>query len=1167
MARKTFRCSTLTALLLTSWFLHSAHAAADEVVSSDMRLSQWLNGKATLQNSGNPYLPGMAWMVPEEAVVQQRRKLRLLDQISSVKTDPALADGLERFVTSMPASGRVVLDKTDPRWLEVNPDEDPYLKRGQRIVIPERPASVTVVKADGSTCQVMHYVRLYALDYARRCGIQPQWVWVVQPDGLIKKSGSAPWNETRQDPPAPGAWIVVSDPAWPDQIPAQVARLLATQGVAIDRSGMLPAPEAPLGRPRDNALTYNDWGMIGLMQTPTARMESAGNAALNVSRVAPYTRLNGSMQIMDWFGLAVRWTSISDVLYGPASFSGSQAYKDKSIDFKFKLSDESRLFPETALGLVDVGGTGLFSSEYIVSSKRTGNFDWSLGLAWGYLGSRGNIGNPLSVFSPSFSVRPAPNVGSGGTLNGSSMFRGQTSLFGGVQYQTPWDQLLLKLEYDGNNYQSEPFIPLKQNSPINVGLVYRYNPAVDLALNFERGNTFGIAFTLHDDLTKLFMPKLNDPTALPVSAAYPEKESDWKEVASLLEKETSWHVLEIRRAGSEVIVRFQDANAVYWKGYLDRIVSVLHRYVPDRNVLVFRIQSSEYGLGMHEFVVDRQTWVDAHTQFMPVQHRQSPLSENPAYDGFEYPREDRLFDGTYKQFTGTMGFYLEHSFGGPEGLLYRLGYGAEGNWNFSEDTWWTGSLQYGLIDNYNKFIYPASNDALPRVRTQVERYVETAPVTMPVFQFTHVGKLDGEDYYSVYGGMLESMFGGVGGEWLYRPWQSPVAFGVDINSVQQRGYRQDFSFIPYRVVTGHASVYWDTGIDDINATLHAGRYLAGDIGVTLDVSRSFSNGVRMGAFATKTNVSAAQFGEGSFDKGIYVDIPFDAMMTRSSTSFASIMYHPLLRDGGAMLDRQFTLYDMTRDQGGNLLKVKPWSDERTTEFGESDDDYDAPKKSVFASAKEDLANTGRLMETPEFWNSMLWIGGITLASSALDRPADRLAVDYGSRPAAKSFESVGNALPYLAIGASGLAFLGGDQELSETGYSSLSAGGIAFLGTMGLKYVIGRERPLYNNGSSRFNFLNLQNGNASMPSGHTTIMWSLVTPYAKAYDAPWLYGLAAVTNLSRIGGRNHWLSDTVAGSLLGYGIGDFMYQSHRTEKRGMQLQVTPFGVSAYWKMD
>jgi hypothetical protein len=50
---------------------------------------------------------------------------------------------------------------------------------------------------------------------------------------------------------------------------------------------------------------------------------------------------------------------------------------------------------------------------------------------------------------------------------------------------------------------------------------------------------------------------------------------------------------------------------------------------------------------------------------------------------------------------------------------------------------------------------------------------------MPVLQLTHVGQLTHNQYYSIYGGYFEEMFGGVGAEWLYRPFASRFAFGVE----------------------------------------------------------------------------------------------------------------------------------------------------------------------------------------------------------------------------------------------------------------------------------------------------------------------------------------------------------------------------------------------------
>ena len=91
------------------------------------------------------------------------------------------------------------------------------------------------------------------------------------------------------------------------------------------------------------------------------------------------------------------------------------------------------------------------------------------------------------------------------------------------------------------------------------------------------------------------------------------------------------------------------------------------------------------------------------------------------------------------------------------------------------------------------------------------------------------------------------------------------------------------------------------------------------------VIRRFDNGFVLGAYATKTNVSSKQFGEGDFDKGIYLSIPLDALLPRSSKFALGFAWSPLTRDGGARLGRSNTLYELTsvRDQGAFNFAAPP----------------------------------------------------------------------------------------------------------------------------------------------------------------------------------------------------------------------------------------------------
>ena len=82
-----------------------------------------------------------------------------------------------------------------------------------------------------------------------------------------------------------------------------------------------------------------------------------------------------------------------------------------------------------------------------------------------------------------------------------------------------------------------------------------------------------------------------------------------------------------------------------------------------------------------------------------------------------------------------------------------------------------------------------------------------------------------------------------------------------------------------------------------------GEYLAGDIGTTFELSRSFSNGMQFGIFASNTDVTAAQFGEGSFDKGIFFNIPVYG-------NLINYTWRPLTKDPAAKLNRKNSLYSL-----------------------------------------------------------------------------------------------------------------------------------------------------------------------------------------------------------------------------------------------------------------
>jgi membrane-associated phospholipid phosphatase len=1323
------------------------------------RLSDWLLEQPA---SADAYPLGLSWRVPEEKAPQMLLRRDLLSSLTGfereVAADPVSVARLREWLETLPVTGRVPVPLADARWLQANVARDPIIEPHHTVLLPARPRTVTVVRESGERCAVTHRYGYEARAYIEAC--EPELsqradrAWIAQPDGRIQSFGIATWNRETQDEPAPGAWIWAPSrgSGWPEIFSERLVRFLATQGPAADLSGATAGAE-PARAPapsRSSGVTASDWGPIGLLQMPSARLSKPGTFNFTLSHVQPYSRINFFVTPLDWLEAGFRYSDISNRLYDPTGALSSQSAKDKGFDVKFKLWDEAALLPQVSIGFRDLAGTGAFSGEYVVASKRTDAFDWTLGLGWGYVGGRGNLRNPLSaIFGSKFDTRQ-PLSPEGGTPLFGSYFRGPTALFGGVQYQTPWEPLFLKLEYDGNDYQHEPFANNNQTqkSPWNLGLVYRGRWA-DLSLAWERGNKLMVGLTVFVDLPEGSMPKLSDPPRVPTVIGRGAGTRDWKATSDEITRQSSWYVERVELRGRELHVTLDDAGGQHWRERLDRVAAVLNRDAPpsvDRFVLLYR----QRGIDVAEHVIDRDAWVSERSRFLPPGEQRGwviarpPNSEPmqrtqiPPYIGLESRAPDErasgairtLYERPQQRFDWNLGLDFTQTIGGPDTFaLYSFHGALRSALRITDDTWARAIFRLRLLDNYDKFTVTGPSN-LPRVRTFLREYLTTSQFTMPVLQVTHASQLTQNQYYSLYAGYFEEMFGGLGAEWLYRPFASRFAFGAEVAALKQRSFEQDFGFRDYNVISGHATGYWDTGWNELQVKLIAGRYLAKDIGVTLDVSRVFKNGITVGAFATKTNVSSAEFGEGSFDKGVYMSIPFDVMMTRSSTSTAYLLWKPITRDGGAILNRIDRLYGLTRLRDEKTLwyapaaprnesvkpedqreawtprpegpqpwtrvetrpTVKQWEDDARFEheltralyqqrfrnievvfdsayrlnikaaneslrpisravgravrtairfapletreirvtfaekadpvvvyeftdttrlqaymagqlgreafadtvavryldptvreadplarFGDLDTLDDTPKIAnalpdgrTLKRVTDDVQSTGQVAASADWWRFTTLSVGALAAGAALDKRAFNYASEHADSSVLKGLSNVANALPWVALGGATLAAIdGSDPRRSRTGYAAAEAGVTAGLAATVLKYAVGRARPDSGLGTTSFDPGSTASDHGSFPSRHVAVAWAVATPFAREYNADWLYGVAALTNLGRIGSRAHWVSDTVGGSLLGYAIGRLFWEaSRKPQSQGIpRVLLNPTGVSLAWELE
>lgn len=654
-------------------------------------------------------------------------------------------------------------------------------------------------------------------------------------------------------------------------------------------------------------------GGIGLIQTPTARMAPAGDLSINYTDNEEYRLWSVSIQLFDWMESTIRYTDVRTRLYSDdPDFSGDQTYKDKGIDVKFRLLQESRYLPQVSLGIRDFGGTGLFESEYLALSKKWHNLDVHFGIGWGYLGQGGNITNPFCQLRDSFCQRPEGYGGRGGKVDYDQFFKGPASLFGGIEYQTPWQPLRLKLEYEGNNYQQDFAGSLTQDSNWNIGAVYRWGN-FNFDLNYQRGNTVGFgvhyALNLHDVRQYKIKPALRP---LPEQLDRTEI-TDRDALPRALLREAGFALRTAHMTDDEFIIYGQQMAYRDHDEAIERIGRVLATEVP-AHIKRYRVVNYAGNLAMVETVIEADKFIAAarydslNSTVKSTYVRQQPEAKTLGYK--EQPEQSGFFAGAETFFIQT--------FGSPETFyMYQGGIFANAGYRLNNNVMLNGTAKITLLENFDKFNYTvdALDTPLPRVRTYVREYVSGNVVSLENLYLQWQDEIAPDWFAQAYGGYLETMFGGVGTEVLYRPVDSNIAIGFDVNYVRQRDYDNELDFLNYKTLTGHINLYWKPELlPDSQLTFNLGQFLAKDKGVNIDFAKRFDSGIVVGAYAAFTNVSAEEYGEGSFTKGFYLSIPFDLFSLRPAKGRGRLPWVPISRDGGQPLNRPATLIDMTEQR-------------------------------------------------------------------------------------------------------------------------------------------------------------------------------------------------------------------------------------------------------------
>ena len=145
-------------------------------------------------------------------------------------------------------------------------------------------------------------------------------------------------------------------------------------------------------------------------------------------------------------------------------------------------------------------------------------------------------------------------------------------------------------------------------------------------------------------------------------------------------------------------------------------------------------------------------------------------------------------------------------------------------------------------------------------------------------------------------------------------------------------------------------------------------------------------------------------------------------------------------------------------------------------------------------------------------------------------------------------------MQYASVGVYLGGLLAGKNDIRVTGRLMGEALMLAGAPAITLQYGLGRSRPSSGDGAFKYNFFEWSNEFQSLPSGHATVAFAISTVLAKQIDRVWasvpLYAFAGLTALSMTWGNEHWPSDVLIGSALGYLAGSFVVSEDNKRAAG-----------------
>ena len=661
---------------------------------------------------------------------------------------------------------------------------------------------------------------------------------------------------------------------------------------------------------------YGHFGGVGYISLPSAYLDDSGSLAFSVSDGDLFRYGAMTATPFSWLETSYFYISIQDTPY-----SSNNSYLDKGFNAKIQVFKETDRLPNISIGLIDLAGTGIASSEYIAFSKNLNFLKFTLGFGTGRLAEKNSssFSNPIGKIFPSYYNRSRKAPKTGGQFDYKSYFSGPVSPFFGFELSNKYIKNLRFIgEYNPTNYLKtfrhnyvKDFSLREKKRNFDFGLSYSFSKEFDVKLSFERGSDFVLNLAFHPNYSKPFIKKKKiRPIQVQrtINGFYEDLLLNFNQNSLFLQSadysdETKKLTIAIAQnkynslisASKEAILLAKDFN-------YDGIKSYEFNFINGPFHIATTIHNNNQ---INKFI---------NQNYPSILLSESTVFSNEMSQNHEF--QPKVIFPTYN-FSIHPG--IKHHLGTPEQFYHgRFYLETDINIFLNKNIGINIATHHSVIDSFDS-LDRGPGSKLPNVRTRIKDYLQGADNYFAKFQIDYKKQFALDHFYRISAGIFEDMYAGLGVEYLFKPFFNNYAFGFESHYLKQRDFNMMFDFRNYEVLTTHLNYYYSEPRTGILAHLSYGKYLARDKGYTLDLSRRFKNGFILGAFFSRTNVPAEIFGEGSFDKGVYFQIPLNNFFNFSTTGAINFKLRPLTRDGGQKVVDSSNLYGFLGNHSSSRL--------------------------------------------------------------------------------------------------------------------------------------------------------------------------------------------------------------------------------------------------------